>query len=81
MIHIKITCDFCGDQIHSEPMSSRGGRGLSMDGDGRWTIDDKKEDSPKHLCNRCLSSIADLNVCIAGFIGCGGGLKCSSDHK
>jgi hypothetical protein len=81
MKHVSISCDLCGNKIHDEPMDSRGGHGLAMTGDGLWEIDRDNENPPKHLCNRCLSSIAKLKVCIAGVEGCGGGPKCGSDHK
>jgi len=78
---VTISCDFCGFRILDEPMSSRGGHGLLMDGDGKWIVDEENDNPPKHLCNRCLSSIASLKICIAGIVGCGGGFKCGSDHK
>lgn len=76
----EFNCDLCTNAIEPGFSAGRGGKGLSMNGDGRWTIDDLKG-APRHLCNRCLSSVADLKVCIAGVIGCGGGMKCGSDHK
>lgn len=81
MVLITTYCDFCGNKILDECMSPRGGHGLLTNGDGTWEIDKENDKPPKHLCNRCLSSIAALKVCIAGIVGCGGGPKCRSDHK
>lgn len=81
MRQVTLTCNLCTATISHTPL--RGGRGLSIDGNGGWTLDERgeTEKSPIHLCYRCLASIAALKVCRHGIEGCGGGMKCTSDHK
>jgi hypothetical protein len=79
MIERTYKCNLCRDKIEHQGVSFKG---FGLHYAQRNFVEAEWRPSENHICHNCVTSIQALpKVCIQGIVGCGGGLKCTSDHK